>query len=104
MELSETDKDLLELVTLQVPWYMVCGEFHRKYGSPAKLAWRLMELREAGLLELRGGEQPVSAEDLEADALANNCYDDLEDTREPEWHIVATDRGVERIEDRLDRE
>jgi hypothetical protein len=105
--LEENDKNLLELATLQVPWYMVCGEFHRKYGSAHALAWRLMELREAGLIEVRGNNAagtPVSAEDLEADALANDCYEDLENTREPEWQIVATDLGVELIEERLARE
>ncbi len=107
IELSETDKNLLELVTLQVPWYMVCGEFHRPFGSPGALARRLMELRDAGVLEVRGTSStgaPVAAADLEADALANDCYEDLESTREPGWHVVATDAGVELIADRLSRE
>ena len=107
MELTETDRELLELVTLQVPWYVVCGDFHRRFGSPGALARRIMELEYGGLLEVRettpGAGKP-SAEALERDALEHGCYDDLTDTWEPMWEIMATDEGFAMIEDRLDRE
>ena len=107
MELSETDKELLELVMLKVPWYMVCGDFHERYGSPGALAERLMALQYEALLEVRSnapGGEPPDAEHLERDATANDCYRDLEATTDPVWEVVATDKGVAMIADRLDRE
>ena len=47
IRLTRTDIELLELAVLKVPWYMVCGDFHRRYGSSAKLAARLLELQAA---------------------------------------------------------
>ena len=104
MKLTELDKDLLELLALQVPWYMVCGEFHERYGSPGALARRLFALRDAELVSIRvkeSTEAKLSPEALEADALSNECYDNLEATREPIWYMVSTDRGYELVKDRL---
>ena len=104
MTLTNLDKELLELLALQVPWYMVCGEFHERYGSAARLAQRIVELQHAEILEIRSKDRsapPVSAQDLERDALENDCYDDLEATREPQWTLVATEKGFRLIEDRL---
>ena len=52
-DLSEIDKELLELAVLTVPWYMVCRDFHRRYGSPGALAKRLIELSEAGFVSIQ---------------------------------------------------
>ena len=104
IELSEHDQDLLELIVLKVPWYMVCGDFHRRYGSAGALARRLFELQEAGLLNItpRGPHAPtVTPELLEADAASNNCYDDFDRSWEPIWDVMITERGFELIEDRL---
>ena len=102
MELSDLDLELLEVAAVQVPWYMVCGEFHERYGSPAELVRRLFEMREAGLLHIRGkpDARPTPAA-MVADALAHDCYEDFESSREPLWDIVATDAGYTRIEQRL---
>lgn len=52
--LTDLDREVMELLALRVPWYMVCGEFHGRYGSPGALARRLFELHDAGLVEVRG--------------------------------------------------
>ena len=104
VNISDLDKDLLELVTLQVPWQMVCGEFRERYGSAGGLAQRLFELRHAGLLEIRprSDEAPdLTPEAMESDARENDYYEDLESTPEPRWDIVATDAGFRAVEERL---
>lgn len=103
MNLTELDKELLELLALEVPWDMVCGEFHEQYGSPGALARRLFELCHAELATISSrapGESETSPGALEADALMNACYADLA-AQEPRWDIVATDDGYERIKVRL---
>jgi hypothetical protein len=107
MTLSELDKRLMELLTLQVPWYMVCGEFHEEYGGPQALAARLAEMEHEELIVIRDTQTrgvPVSADVLANDALANDCYESLEETREPRWDVVATDAGFKLVEDRLGRQ
>ena len=104
VSLSEVDRDLLELAVLKVPWYMVCGDFHGRYGSPGALAQRLFALRDAGLLNIwprSPDELELNPEALEQDALANNCYDDFDSSRESRWEIVATDTGFAAVEDDL---
>ena len=104
---NELDEELLELIALQVPWYMVCGEFHQRYGSAGALARRLFELREAGLLEIRsrsGEAVDLTPEAMEADALENDCYEEIESVREPRWDIIATDVGFSSIETRLGKQ
>ena len=104
--LDARDEELLELAALQVPWFMVCGELHARYGSAGLLARRLMEMVHEGLLELRSGpgEPMPDARTLEADAVEQDCYRDLERTRDPRWTITATDRGMALIAHRLGRE
>jgi len=104
--LEPRDEELLELAALQAPWFMVCGEFHARYGSAGALARRLLELERAGLLEVRAGRGEVApdAAMLETDATAHDCYRDLETTRDPRWTIVASDRGMALIAHRLERE
>ena len=46
------DRELLELAVLKVPWYMVCGDFHHRYGSAGALARRLFELSDRGTMSL----------------------------------------------------
>jgi len=106
-DLSEIDKDLLELAVLTVPWYMVCGDFHRRYGSPGALAKRLIELREAGLLSIEPklpGKGKLSAQALENNALENDCYDDFDSSWGPSWEISATDLGFAAIEQGLNEQ
>ena len=107
IELSDADKQILETAALQVPWYMICGDFHRVYGGPGALARRLYEMQHEELLQVRSssadGTTP-SAERLEADAIAHNCYEDLESTQDPCWEILTTDHGMAAIGDRLDPE
>ncbi len=104
--LDARDEELLELAAIQVPWYMVCGEFHTRYGSPGALARRLIELRRHGLVEVRGDGAglPADAAALEADAIENDCYRNVEDTRDPRWTVVTSDAGAALIAHRLERE
>jgi hypothetical protein len=107
MELNDADKQILELAALQVPWYMICGDFHRTYGGPGALARRLYELQDGKLLEVRSSAphaETPSVEHLEADALEFNCYEDLDATHDPQWEIVTTDKGMSEIGDRLEPE
>jgi hypothetical protein len=107
MELTSNDLELMDLLTLQVPWYMVCGEFHEIYGGPEPLARRLVELSRAELLVIRDTSDAhalVTSEVLANDALANNCYENIEKTREPRWDMMATDAGFALIEERLGRQ
>ena len=102
---SDVDLDLLEALTLQVPWYMVCGEFADQYRGPGPLAYRLIELANAGLIIMRDTHQSdheISAAELEADALANNCYEDLDEKREPQWGMMATETGYALIKSGFD--
>ena len=103
-ELSESDEQVLELAALQAPWYMICGEFHGTYGGPGALARRLYELQGWGLVEVRSsaarGDSP-DARRLEADALAHDCYEELDATHDPKWEVVTTDKGMLAISDRL---
>ena len=104
MQISEVDLEMLEVLTLQVPWYMICGEFAERYGGPGPLASRLMALQGAGFLSIRDVRldgHVITAAELEADALANNCYADLEDTREPHWDMMATDAGYALVQERF---
>ncbi len=103
MDLASVDEDLLELAAVQVPWYMVCADFHEPYGSADALVRRLFELREAGLLTIHPARRgaPITHDAMVADALEHGCYEDFESSREPRWEIVATDAGYERIRDRL---
>ncbi len=105
--LSEIDKELLELAALKVPWYMVCGDFHRRYGSAGGLAKRLFELSDAGLVSIQEktpGDVLASPEALEIDALENNCYEDFDSSRGARWEIIATDRGFAAVEEDLGKQ
>ena len=105
MQVSDVDLELLEVLTLQVPWYMICGEFADRYGGPGPLARRLFELAHADLIRIRDTARPdhaITAADLEADAIANDCYEDLDDTREPLWDMMATDKGYALVKQRFD--
>lgn len=105
--LSEIDRELLELAVLKVPWYMVCGDFHHRYGSAGALARRLFELSDAGLITIREktpGSAPLSPATLERDAIRNNCYDDFDSSRGSSWEIIATDRGFAAVEDDLGKQ
>ena len=102
--LSEVDKDLLELTVLKVPWYMVCGDFHRRYGSAGVLARRLFELSDAGLLSIEKktpADDEPSPEALESDAVENDNYDDFDSSRGARWEIISTDRGFAAVEEDL---
>ena len=107
VQLDENDEQILELGALQAPWYMICGEFHRRFGGPGALARRLHELQHLGVLEVRcsapHGETPDAGR-LEADALAHDCYDELDATHDPQWEIVTTDKGMLAIRARLEPE
>jgi hypothetical protein len=107
LDLSEADEQLLEVGALQVPWYMICGEFHHHYGGPDALARRLYELQRCGLVEVRSSSRngcaPTIAK-LEADALAHDCYAELDATHDPQWDIVTTDRGMVAMRARLESE
>ena len=103
-ELSDDDEELLELVVLEVPWYMVCGDFHERYGTPGRLAERLLELHVAGLLTIRptdAATTEVTAQQLERDALDHGCFDDVATDWESLWDIKITETGFSRIEKRL---
>ena len=107
MTLSETDAELLELAALTVPWHLVCGEFHQRYGSPRALAERLFELERTGLLTIsrQSPEEPApTPEVLEADALSNECYDGFDPAWEPRWNILVTETGFTRIRGRLEEQ
>ena len=104
MEISELDLEMLEVLTLQVPWYMICGEFAHRYGGAGPLARQLMAMQDAKLITMRDNHQEshvITAAELEADANANNCYADLEDTREPQWDMMATDAGYALVQQRF---
>ncbi len=103
MDLAKVDEELLELAAVQVPWYMVCADFHELYGSADALVRRLFELRDAGLLAIHAARPgaPITREAMVTDALDHGCYEDFESSREPRWEIVATDAGYERIRARL---
>ena len=107
MTLDDTDCDLLELLTLEVPWYMVGGEFHAAYGGVERLAGRLEELVHAELVRIHDREAPGVAPpivELVSDALANGCYERIEENLDPRWMLVATDAGFALIEERLGRQ
>ena len=107
IELSETDEELLELAVLKVPWYMVCGDFHERCGSPGALARRLFELRHAGLLTITPTSPDattMSAQELESDALANDCHDDVDMDSVSAWDILITQTGFDAIERRLEEQ
>ena len=105
--LNEIDRELLELAVLKVPWYMVCGDFHRRYGSAGALVKRLFELSDAGLVIIRektpGADVP-SHHALETDAIDNGCYDDFDSSRGSRWEIIATDRGFAAVEEDLGKQ
>ena len=64
-------------------------------------------MHDAKLITLRDKLRPdhlISAAELEADAVANDCYADLEETREPRWDMMATDAGYALVEGRFDRQ
>ena len=102
-QLSAQDEELLELVALKVPWHMVCGDFHERFGSPGALARRLLELRSAGFLTITPNSPGTTrtAEALEEDALDNDCYEDVEFDAEATWSIFITQTGLEAISGRL---
>ena len=104
IELSETDEQLLELTVLKVPWYMVCGDFHERCGSPGALSRRLFELHHADLLTITSTSPDattMSAQELELDALANDCHDDVDMDSVSAWDILITQSGFDGIERRL---
>jgi hypothetical protein len=107
LELAESDEQILELAALQAPWYMICGEFHERYGGPGGLARRLYELQGWGLVEVRSSaphSEPPNVQQLEADALEHDCYAELDATLDPKWEVLTTDKGMHAISARLDPE
>ena len=57
--------------------------------------------RHTRIRDTRSEIHVITAAELEADALANNCYADLEDTREPQWDMMATDAGYALVQERF---
>ncbi len=107
MELSRIDKDLLQLVAIEVPWPMVCGEFHGRYGSVDELVRRLFELLGGGLLQIACGAGGASDPDpvsLRSEAVAHGNFEDIEMITESDWCIVATNKGYAIIETELDEQ
>ena len=104
-KLSENDLQVLELVALEVPWFIVCSEFHHKYGSAEALALRLYELRHLELLEIESSELggDVTLQALVSDAIANGCYEDCDFPSRSGWVIVATAQGFEHVQSRFRR-
>ena len=52
------------------------------------------QLNQTTLVRELATTRPLStAAELEADAVGNNCYAELEDTRKPQWDMMATDAG-----------
>ena len=107
MTLTELDKELLDLLALEVPWPMVCFDFHARFGSVAALARRLCELEQAGLVVLESstpGESRISAAALEADASRNANYDGFTHLKEHPWAMAVTESGFDAIAARLGKE
>ncbi len=107
MELSRIDRDLLQLVAIESPWPMVCGEFHGRYGSVDELVRRLFELLGGGLVQIACGEGGASVPDpdvLCSEAVAHGNFEDIELMTESAWCIVATSKGYALIETELDEQ
>ena len=103
MELTKTDADLLEFVTLSEPWSMVCGEFCPKYGSIEAFVARLTTFEHAEfiVIEPESGAPDATAQALWQDAVAHGFYDEVVVSDGPSWNITATDDGFAAIRDRF---
>jgi|GEM_PF-6679498 len=104
MELSRTDRDLLQLTAIEVPWPMVCAEFHSSYGSVESLVARLFELLDAGLISVSGKSGAEAAPDplaLCAEALAHGNFEAPDLVAESSWCIAATNAGYALIKAEL---
>ena len=107
MELSRIDKDLLQLVAIEVPWPMVCGEFHGSYGSVDELVRRLFELLGGGLVQIASVEDEESSPgpaSLRNEAKAHGNFEDINLLAESPWRIVATSKGYALIETEVDEQ
>jgi hypothetical protein len=96
------DKDLLEFVANDEPWHIVCKTFRPKLQVPAELISRVVRLRDAGLITFRPASA-VSADDLLADALANNWHKDTDWPNGPLWNIVTTEQWFQYVRDRFNK-
>lgn len=95
MLLDQKDTDLLEFVTLDEPWSMVCGEFCSRYGSIESLVARLFIFEHTKYLTIRpdDGAAPPTAIAFLADAIAHDNYEEAVVSKGPAWTLVATDKG-----------
>jgi len=104
MELSEQDQEFLELTTLKVPWYMVCGDLHHQFDSVEALAERLIELRDAGFItNLPSGEdaEEVSPSGLIVQESANDNYEEFDSNHDSSWEFMTTQTGFAAVKKRL---
>ncbi len=110
MELNRTDKELLQLVAIEVPWPMVCGEFHTLYDSVDELVRRLFQLRDEGVVRISTVEDGTDGESfpdpaaLRNEALVHGNFEDIELLVESVWRIVATAAGFALIKADLDEQ
>jgi hypothetical protein len=106
-ELSSIDKELLQLVAIEVPWAMVCGEFHGRYDSVDELIVHLFQLQNEGLIEISNNSDPdmfANPEVLRNEALAHGNFEDIETLEASAWRIAATSAGYDRIKSELDKQ
>ena len=107
LELSRIDKDLLQLVAIEVPWPMVCGEFYERYNSVDELVRRLFQLRDEGLLQISNNEDLESFPNpamLRSEASVHGNFEDIESLVASVWRIVATSAGYDLIKAELDEQ
>jgi len=107
MELSGTDKDLLQLLAIEVPWSMVCGEFHGQFATVEALVKRLFELRDAGLVQIISeADEDAFAEAaaLCAEAAVYDNFEDVSMLSSSNWRLAATAQGYALIEADLDEQ
>ncbi len=107
MDLNRSDKDMLQLLAIEVSWPMVCGEFHESYGSVEALVKRLFEFKDQGLVQITSSDDKqllaVPAA-LCSEAENHGNYNDIELMAESGWSIAATNKGYALIKTELDEQ
>ena len=102
MPIDDTDREILEYLSVEEPWHILCGELIDEAGEPRDLPERVERLWRAGAIAIRkrcGTQEEPTAENLRNDAERNDWHSGEKVRDQPWWDLLATEKAGQMLGD-----